>query len=136
MHLLKRKMIYGAVLIILFIFLAAGNVFGASLQDAAGKLETSGGKMGFDTGTDIEFVIGNIIEIILSFLGVIFLILTIYGGFLWMTASGNDEQIGKAKKLIKNSVIGIVIVFGAYVITSFIINYFVGSSAGESQLLK
>jgi hypothetical protein len=44
----------------------------------------------------------------------------IYAGILWMTAEGNDQQVAKAKSLLINSIIGIIIVFAAYAITSFI----------------
>jgi len=63
---------------------------------------------------------GLIIGVILSFVGVLFLILMIYAGILWMTASGNDEQIKKAKGLLVNAAIGIIIVFSAYALTSFL----------------
>ena len=63
---------------------------------------------------------GMIISVILSFVGVLFFILMIYAGILWMTASGNDQQISKAKSLLINAIIGIVIVFSAYAITTFL----------------
>ncbi len=65
-------------------------------------------------------IIGKIIGVILSFLGVIFLLLMIYGGYLWMMARGNEEQVGKAKKIIVQAVIGVIIVLAAYAITAFI----------------
>jgi hypothetical protein len=37
-----------------------------------------------------------------------------------MTAGGNQEQVGKAKKLITSAVVGLVIVFASYALTSFI----------------
>ena len=64
--------------------------------------------------------IGAIIGAVLSFIGVAFLILMIYGGITWMTAAGNEEQIGKAKKIITAAIIGIVIVASAYAITSVV----------------
>ncbi len=64
----------------------------------------------------------NIISFILSFLGVIFLVLTIYAGFLWMTARGNDTQVAKAKEMLTNAVIGLVIITAAYSITAFVGN--------------
>ncbi len=64
--------------------------------------------------------IGGIINVILGFLGIIFLILIIYAGFLWMTAGGNDETVGKARKILINSTIGLVIVIAAFTISSFI----------------
>lgn len=63
---------------------------------------------------------GQIISVVLSFVGVLFFILMIYAGILWMTASGNEQQIGKAKSLLINAIIGIVIVFSAYAITNFL----------------
>lgn len=65
-------------------------------------------------------IIGVIIGVILSFLGVIFLLLIIYGGFLWMTAAGNEEKVTKAKKIIQNSIVGLIIVIAAYAITVFV----------------
>jgi len=65
---------------------------------------------------------GVIISVVLSLVGVIFLILMIYAGILWMTASGNEQQISKAKSLLINTIIGIIIVFSAYALTTFIGN--------------
>lgn len=70
---------------------------------------------------DLVDVVVSIINFVLSLIGIIFLILVIYAGFLWMTAGGNDDQVGKAKKLIINSIIGIVIIVAAYAFTNFIL---------------
>ena len=64
--------------------------------------------------------IGTIIGVLLSFIGTIFFVLIIYGGFLWMTARGNEQNVTKAKDLITSAVIGLVIVLAAYAITSYI----------------
>jgi hypothetical protein len=63
---------------------------------------------------------GQIISLVLSFVGVLFLILMIYAGITWMTAQGNEQQVAKSKTLMINAVIGIIIVFAAYALTSFI----------------
>ncbi|MEA2088764.1 MAG: hypothetical protein U9O55_02920 [Patescibacteria group bacterium] len=72
---------------------------------------------------DVYFAdkLGGFIKIFLTFLGIVFLILIMYGGFLWMTAEGNEQQVEKAKQTIVNSTIGIVIVMLAYAITWFVI---------------
>jgi len=75
----------------------------------------------FNSEDSLESGIGNIIALVLSFLGVIFLILIIVGGISWMTAAGNDQQIEKAKSLITNAAIGVLIVFSAYAITWFVV---------------
>ncbi|MFA7365039.1 MAG: hypothetical protein WCZ12_01605 [Patescibacteria group bacterium] len=64
--------------------------------------------------------IGIVIGAILSFIGVIFMVLIVYAGFSWMTARGNDQQVEKAKNLIFRAIIGLIIVLAAYAITTFV----------------
>jgi hypothetical protein len=71
-----------------------------------------------------EMIISQSIKMILAFLGIIFLGLIIYGGILWMTAAGNEPTVDKAKKIIEEATIGLVIVIAAYAVTFFVINYF------------
>jgi TRAP-type C4-dicarboxylate transport system permease small subunit len=68
----------------------------------------------------LEGSISKIIALALSLIGVIFLGLLIYGGYIWMTARGNEQQVEKAKNIIINTIIGLVIVVAAYAITVFI----------------
>jgi len=70
---------------------------------------------------DPRALIGRIINIALGFLGVIFIGLTIFAGFQYMTAAGNEEQTKKALSLIKNAVIGLVIVLISWALTLFIL---------------
>ena len=80
-----------------------------------------------ELNADIPSAIGTFVGALLSFIGVLFFILMVYGGFLWMTAQGNEEQIGKAKNLIISAVIGIIIVMSAYAITAFVGGTLTGS---------
>lgn len=75
------------------------------------------------TGTDLDpaVVVGNVINALLGILGVVFLILVIYAGILWMTAAGNEKQVEKAKDILINGVVGLVIILAAYTITYFVI---------------
>lgn len=66
--------------------------------------------------------IGRVINIFLSFIGVILLVLMVYAGFLWLTAGGNDDQVGHAKQLIRNGVIGMAIALSAFVLTTFVVD--------------
>jgi len=85
-------------------FTDAGRVFGNSSEP-----------------TDIRITVARIINIALEFLGVIFVALTIVAGFQYMTAGGNEERTKKALGLIKNAVIGLVIILMAWGITRFTI---------------
>lgn len=84
-------------------------------------LTTTGTEVYGGTAPDIGTFIGsNIIVPALSLVGVIFLVLVIYGGFLWMTAGGTEAQVKKAKDIITAAVIGVVLIAAAYAITNFV----------------
>lgn len=55
-----------------------------------------------------------------SLIGVIFLVLIIYAGFMWMTARGEEKQVTTAKTIMTNAVIGLVLTLSAFAITTFI----------------
>lgn len=67
--------------------------------------------------TSPEYVIGTIIAVILGLLGILFFLLIIYSGYLWMTAQGAEEQVSKAKKIILSATVGLAIILAAYLIT-------------------
>jgi hypothetical protein len=65
-------------------------------------------------------IIGALIGVCLSFLGIIFLCLMIYSGFVWMTSAGSEQKILIAKKTIINATIGLFIILASYSISKFI----------------
>jgi len=71
--------------------------------------------------SDVKIVIADIINIVLGFLGIIAVVIIIYAGFKWMTAGGNDDQVGEARKMLVQAVVGLVIIFAAWAIASFAI---------------
>ena len=77
---------------------------------------------------DIRLVVIRIINIILGVIGVVFLLLVIYAGYLWMTAGGDPGKVTKAKKILINAVTGLIIIFMAFAITTFIFNILEGTS--------
>lgn len=119
----KNLIIAPLFLVGLFLF-SAPVVRAANLQDAfQGQLSTVGSRGGFDTSKrDVNPIIGTLISVILSFLGVIFLILMVYGGYMWMTAAGNEEKAKKARALIQAAVLGLIVVVGAYAMTIFVMS--------------
>lgn len=70
---------------------------------------------------DLRTTIMLIINILMGFLGIIAVIIILYGGFKWMTAGGNEEQVGEAKKMIIAGIVGLAVIFAAYAIASFVI---------------
>lgn len=95
----------------------AKDEINAQLQAAAGEKGA-----GLGAAQDPRLIAANIIRSVLQVLGILFLILTVYAGFLWMTAGGNEDQVKKAKSLLFQAVIGLVIILAAYAITQFVIS--------------
>jgi hypothetical protein len=72
--------------------------------------------------------VGNIISVFLGLLGIIFLVITLYAGILWMTAGGEEDKVTKARKWLTNGVIGLIIILAAYAISSFVISQLVSAT--------
>jgi hypothetical protein len=88
---------------------------------------------GFSTSTTLPGIIGNIIHAFLAILGVVFLILVIYAGWLWMTAQGDPKKVEKAQSILTNGVIGLVIILSAYGITTWVVNLLTGGINGNTN---
>lgn len=87
---------------------------GKSNDEAEAALINSGVIYNISSG------VGQILAAALSFLGILFLLLMIYAGILWMGARGNEQEIEKAKNLISAAVIGLVVIIMAYAITNYL----------------
>jgi len=138
----KIKPIYSHILYLLFFLSIVFLPFLVFAQDSKGTEALFNGlektaEDTYDTGvsqSSLGQTIADILNTLFSVLGVIFLLLVIYSGFLWMTARGNDEQVAKAKKILEQVVIGIIIVVAAYGITYFVLSNIAGAGKnGETE---
>ncbi|MFA6161571.1 MAG: hypothetical protein WCT54_02400 [Patescibacteria group bacterium] len=85
---------------------------------------------GLDAGGDggnLEAVVGKLIGAVMGLVGVILFAYMVYGGFRWMTAGGDAKAITEAQSIIRNAIIGIVIITLAYAITGFVIQTLINS---------
>jgi hypothetical protein len=115
------------VLAMLAFFVCSNYALATAVDNAISGLETSA-KKGYTNSAelpainDIPSTIGTIVGVGLSFIGVLFLVLLIYGGFTWMMARGNQQDVTKAIDLIQAAIIGLIIVLSAYAITAYVGN--------------
>ena len=107
-----RKALMSASVVLLLALPGAAHAVSTGLQATARVSDLPTGSL--------DSTIGNVIAQVMGFVGVLFLILMIYGGFLWMTARGDDKQVGTAKGVIVSAVIGVVLIFSAYAITELV----------------
>jgi hypothetical protein len=119
---MKIKNIFLSICCIIFVFgcvMPMDVLAKKTIGDAAVTVQRTAGQTGISQ-SDVPTIVGSIIKVILGLSGLIFFVLVFYGGFLWMTARGNNEQIEKAKNTLTTSVIGLVIMVMAYAITVFV----------------
>lgn len=109
------------ILIISILLILPNAAFADNLSNWGTTMTNTAQKIGYKD-TDANTVIQTILKAVFSLLGVFFLALMIYGGFLWMTDRGSTQQVEKAKKLITAAIIGIIIVLASYAISYFVID--------------
>ncbi len=74
-----------------------------------------------DTPCDIESILGRVIKVALGIAGSVALAMFVFGGFVWMTASGEQKRIQLATDILKWSGIGLVVIFASYIMVKFIL---------------
>ena len=111
-----------------------GAIAAANLALAAdfGVDAVNNGLAGSLNSTDPRILAGRIIQIALSFLGAIAVVIVMSAGFLWMTSNGDEEKITRAKAILKNALIGLIIILAAWGITTFVITRLMGAIGGDA----
>lgn len=122
-HRLTRAVVLGSLALPRFAFAQAATTkktgIGAILNKA---MEDTACAAGFCTADNksrsFVQILGTYTNGIIAILGVLFMVFIIWGGFKWMTAAGNEEQVTKAKAVMRNATIGLTLVILARVITT------------------
>lgn len=94
----------------------------AQLSGSQSDLSEVQTAIGTDATNDLPTLIGNGIAVLLSILGIIFVVLVVYAGFLYLTAAGDDSKVSKAKTLLAQSITGLIIIIASYAISAFVID--------------
>ena len=116
----KFKKVLAVTTLVCIATIGLAPVVNAGLDE--GIIDTGvGGEIGYDDDSDLKATITNIVQWALGFLALIAVIMIIVGGFMWMTAGGNEERVEKAKKMISAAVIGLIIILLAWAIVIFVI---------------
>jgi hypothetical protein len=117
---LKNKKII--ILIFLFsLFLSLNNIAPVSAALDIGMERVKNIELA-ESDTDPRDIIINIVKYFMTFLGIVAVCMILYGGYIWMTAVGNEDKVSKAKQIIVAGLIGMIIILSAYVIVDFILD--------------
>lgn len=70
------------------------------------------------TSGSLRDLVLKIVNFFLGFLGLLAVIMVIYGGFLYISSAGNDEKVGQAKKILLYAVLGIVVIVVSFALVN------------------
>lgn len=90
-----------------------------TISDAIPQLNKTVAPTGVEQ-KEIPVIVGDFIKTALGMVGLVFFALMVYAGFLWLTARGEEDQISKAKSVLKAAMIGLGLIVMAYAITNFV----------------
>ncbi len=132
MHSLKER---GKILSSIFLSVSLLTLpivtFAGPLTTATKSLQAVGKKAGLGgASSNLPTLIGNLISVLLGAVGIIFVILIIISGIQYMTSAGEEGKVKEAKKRIISAVIGMIILVGAYAISSFVITAITNAALG------
>ncbi len=96
-------------------------------------LKEIGTVLGWDASVNQDALVGaktlsqiarNVLDFLLSIVGVLAIIMLVVGGIMYLTAAGNEDQLDSGKKIVKYSIIGIAVALASLVIVSQIATFF------------
>lgn len=84
---------------------------------AAGSAAPSRTKLENPLGTtSITGIVARGTRLFMGLAGSLALLMFVYGGFLWTTSAGNMDKVKKGKQIFTWAVIGLVMIYGSYVL--------------------
>ena len=116
----KLKVMIAGVLAMTVLAFATVPVANAqyTLRNGAEAAKGEGAAAGIDRPNDL---VKNVVNGILYFVGILSVVMLIWGGILYTTSSGDSSKVTTAKNTIMHAVIGLVIAIFAYAIVNFVL---------------
>ena len=130
--LLTRISVYGILAALTTTVAQAGFQAPTAERPPAGALPT--GTDLYSGGTLIDTV-SLVINWALGFLGIVILLIMLFAGFQYATAGGDEKKTEDARKMIINAVIGLIIIFFAFVLSNAILGFVFGQGTGAAVIL-
>lgn len=127
MNFKKINLIIVAVLL-LFNFLVVDFCYAGTFSEIMKGFHKTGQEAGYGpTGEgkppkEFIYVWIDYINALAALIGLLFMIIILYGGYLWLTAQGNEEQVKKAKNLIIQATIALGVILAARILVELVID--------------
>lgn len=118
----KMKLILAGLLLVPFVALATTPVSAQSDFNLRSGASSAQGKGTAGEITDPSSTVTNVVNIILWFVGILSVIMIIFGGIKYATSAGDSGKVTSAKNTIMYAVIGLIVAIFAYAIVNFVIS--------------
>lgn len=82
----------------------------------------------------LPIIIARLIRAVLGILGILVVVIIIYAGVLYMTAAGDERKVEQAKLVLRNAVIGLVLIFSSFAIAQFVLNSLLRASSATGGI--
>lgn len=99
---------------------AAVFALGPHAAHAQLTIEDLGTTLGLGSA-DLKQSVVNVLQFVLTLMGLIAVTVIVYGGIVWMTAAGNEQRVDKAKKIITSAAIGLIVIILSWAIVLFVV---------------
>ena len=128
---LREWMLFGGLLSLALVFFGVMPELAAaqSLISPDDNISAVAGATGGEG--NLRTLLQTILNFFLGFLGFVCVLMVIYGGVLYITAAGNEDNATKAKTILTYTAIGIILIF----ISFALVNTLLGAASAPSQTL-
>jgi heme/copper-type cytochrome/quinol oxidase subunit 2 len=125
-----KKIVIAGLLLVNTLSVAPVYAQQSDVENGLDQIKQPFGNQGLAEAKDPNQLIVKVINIMLQVAFGIALIFVIVGGYMYITAAGNEEQAGKGRKTITYALIGIVIIVMSYTIVLVVKNLAVKGDPG------
>ena len=120
---MKKAILLIGILMIPVLALGAGVISPESVLAQGGLnegLDAAGGGEGLATNANANDIVVTIINIMLWLIGILAVIMLIFGGIKYATSAGDSNKVTSAKNTIMYAVIGLIVAIFAWAIIRWV----------------
>lgn len=115
-----KKFIIPALSLAAFLSMASSSFADTTVQTCATGFSAL---CNLNTG-NFAGLIGNLLQLIIVISIIVALLYLVWGGFKWLTSGGDKGQVQAAREHIVAAIVGLVIIFLAYLVINLLLGFF------------
>ena len=96
-------------------------------DDISGEISKGVSGTGLTDDTDLKDIVKKVVNTILYVVGILSVVMMIFGGIQYTTSAGDQAKVTKAKNTILYGLVGLVVSLLAVAIVNFVINAVTGN---------